>query len=255
MIRSKVEIQRGNTSVFKEKFSGEARTIHFSMRSKPSDHAKSLESWSTTRAHDLPLFRPYDLDRIPLTKTRVARWDVKTAIESQPSLVTKIVISVRAWLVIRWFAIHWINWRSLVSLRSNAPCSATCPAKKKFKRNIVPHKENDRKQRVYNVELLNAFALPTQYYYLGPLPCGPVICQPLTLPRRCHTGIDVSFSCVVKTQRRWSNKIYKTELTKTRYNNQVLGKYRVDPQRAGLTLIVELTWSNFGLKGVLNKIK
>ena len=27
---------------------------------------------------------------------------------------------------------------------------------------------------------------------------------------------DVSFSCVVKTQIRWSNKIYKTELTKTR---------------------------------------
>ena len=67
--------------------------------------------------------------------------------------------------------------------------------------------------------------------------------------------IDVSFSCVVKTQRRWSNKIYKTELTKTRYNNQVLGKYRVDPQRAGLTLIAELTWSNLGLKGVLNRRK
>ena len=66
---------------------------------------------------------------------------------------------------------------------------------------------------------------------------------------------DVSFSCVVKTQRRWSNKIYKTELTKTRYNNQVLGKYWVDPQRAGLTLIAELTWSNLGLKGVLNKRK
>ena len=59
---------------------------------------------------------------------------------------------------------------------------------------------------------------------------------------------DVSFSCVVKTQRRWSNKIYKTKLTKTRYNNQVLGKYRVNPQRAGLTLITELTWSNLGLK-------
>ena len=29
-------------------------------------------------------------------------------------------------------------------------------------------------------------------------------------------------------------------------------KYRVDPQRAGLTLIEELTWSNLGLKGVLN---
>ena len=66
---------------------------------------------------------------------------------------------------------------------------------------------------------------------------------------------DVSFLCVVKTQIRWSKKIYKTELTKTRYNNQVLGKYRVDPQRAGLTLIAELTWSNLGLKGVLNKRK
>ena len=65
----------------------------------------------------------------------------------------------------------------------------------------------------------------------------------------------MSFSCVVKTQRRWSNKIDKTELTKTRYNNQVLGKYRVDPQRAGLTLIAELTWSNLGFKGDLNKRK
>ena len=74
----------------------------------------------------------------------------------------------------------------------------------------------------------------------------------LQLPK---DGTDVSFSCLVKTQIQWSNKIYKTELTKTRYNNQVLGKYRVDPQRAGLTLIVELTLSNFGFKGVLNKRK
>ena len=66
---------------------------------------------------------------------------------------------------------------------------------------------------------------------------------------------DVSFLCVVKTQRRWPNKIYKTELTKKRYNNLVFGKYRVDPQRAGLTLIAELTWSNLGLKGVLNERK
>ena len=50
-------------------------------------------------------------------------------------------------------------------------------------------------------------------------------------------------------------KNLKTELTKTRYNNQVLGKYLVDPQRAGLTLIADLTWSNLGLKGVLKKIK
>ena len=64
---------------------------------------------------------------------------------------------------------------------------------------------------------------------------------------------DRLFSCVVKTQKRWSNKIYKTELTKIRYTNQVMCKYRVDPQRARLTLIAELTWSNLGLKGVLNK--
>ena len=64
---------------------------------------------------------------------------------------------------------------------------------------------------------------------------------------------DVSFSCVIKTQRQWSNKIYKTELIKIRYKNQVLCKYRVDPQRSGLTLIAELTWSNLGLKGVLKK--
>ena len=50
-------------------------------------------------------------------------------------------------------------------------------------------------------------------------------------------------------------KIYKTELTKTRYNNQVLGKHRVDPQKVGLTLIAELSWSKLGLKGVLNKRK
>ena len=67
--------------------------------------------------------------------------------------------------------------------------------------------------------------------------------------------LDESFLCVVKTQRQWSNKIYKTELTKTRYNNKVLCKYRVDLQRAGLTLIAELTWSNTGLKRVLNKSK
>ena len=66
---------------------------------------------------------------------------------------------------------------------------------------------------------------------------------------------DLSFLCVDKTQRRCSNKIYKTELTNTRYNHQVLNKYRVDTQRAGLTLIPELTRSNLGLKRVLNKKK
>ena len=64
---------------------------------------------------------------------------------------------------------------------------------------------------------------------------------------------DGLFSGVVQTQKRWSKKIYKTKLIKTRYKNQVMCKYRVDPQRVGLTLIVELTWSNLGLKGVLKK--
>ena len=40
-----------------------------------------------------------------------------------------------------------------------------------------------------------------------------------------------------------------------KFIKQVLCKYRVDPQRAGLTLIAKLTWSNLGLKGVLNKRK
>ena len=58
--------------------------------------------------------------------------------------------------------------------------------------------------------------------------------------------IDVSFLCVVKTQRRWSNKIYKTELTKTRYNNQVLGKYRLNPQsRVDFKSIVDLVKLRF----------
>ena len=67
--------------------------------------------------------------------------------------------------------------------------------------------------------------------------------------------LDGLFSCVVKSQKRRSKKIYKTELTKIKYQNQVLCKYRVDPQRAGLTLTAELTWSNLGLKRVLNKRK
>ena len=59
------------------------------------------------------------------------------------------------------------------------------------------------------------------------------------------------FCAVVKTHKRRSNKIYKSELTKIKIENQV--KYRVDPQRTRLTFIVELTWSNLGLKEVLMK--
>ena len=61
------------------------------------------------------------------------------------------------------------------------------------------------------------------------------------------------FSAVVKTHKRRSKKIYKAELTEIKIKNQVKCKYRVDPQRARLTLIVELTCSNLGLKEILKK--
>ena len=65
----------------------------------------------------------------------------------------------------------------------------------------------------------------------------------------CHFRASLNHKNVGQT------KFIKTELTKIRYKNQVLCKYRVEPHRAGLTLIAELTWSNLGLKGVLNKRK
>ena len=58
------------------------------------------------------------------------------------------------------------------------------------------------------------------------------------------------FCAVVQTHKRRSKIFYKTELTNIKIENQVMCKYRVDPQRAGFTLIVELTWSNLGLKEV-----
>ena len=64
--------------------------------------------------------------------------------------------------------------------------------------------------------------------------------------------IDESFSLKHKDD---GQKKFIKPNSQRRYNNQVLGKYRVDPQRAGLTLIAELTWSNLGLKEVLNKRK
>ena len=50
-----------------------------------------------------------------------------------------------------------------------------------------------------------------------------------------------------------SNKIYNTKLTMTKISNQLKCKYCVNPQRTRLTFIVELTWSNLGLKEVLKK--
>ena len=61
---------------------------------------------------------------------------------------------------------------------------------------------------------------------------------------------DEAICAVVKTHKRRSKKIYKIELTNINIENHVMCKYWVDPQRAGLTLIAELTLSNLGLKGV-----
>ena len=65
--------------------------------------------------------------------------------------------------------------------------------------------------------------------------------------------IDLCVITFVKTHKRRSNKIYKTELTNIKIENQVMCKYWVDPHRARLILIAELTWSNIGLKEVLKK--
>ena len=65
--------------------------------------------------------------------------------------------------------------------------------------------------------------------------------------------ITCHFRASLKHKDDGQTKFLKTELTKTRYKNQVLGKYRFDPQREGLTLIPDLTWSKLGLKGVIKK--
>ena len=64
---------------------------------------------------------------------------------------------------------------------------------------------------------------------------------------------DKAFCVVVKTHKCRSKKIYKSELTKIKIENQVKCKYRVDPQRTRFTFIAELTWLHLGLKAVLKK--
>ena len=64
---------------------------------------------------------------------------------------------------------------------------------------------------------------------------------------------DASLSCVVNHKDDGQKKFIKPN--PQRYDNQVWCKYRVDPERAGLTLIAKFTRLNLGLKGVLNKRK
>ena len=74
----------------------------------------------------------------------------------------------------------------------NARSAAMSPGQEKLGGNIVLHRENDGEKCVDNVERLNAFALPPQYYYLGPLTRGSITCQPshsschVAPPRRSH---------------------------------------------------------------------
>ena len=74
----------------------------------------------------------------------------------------------------------------------------------------------------------------------------------IVLSNPTHMMSDEAFYAVVKTHKRRSKKIYKSELTKIKIENQVKCKYGVDPQRTRLTFIAEFTWSNLGLKEVLN---
>ena len=70
-----------------------------------------------------------------------------------------------------------------------------------------------------------------------------------------HTWDPVTkrFIRSLKTQKRRSNKIYNSELTVAKIENQVYCKDRVDSWRTRLTLIEELTWSNLGLIRVVKK--
>ena len=63
------------------------------------------------------------------------------------------------------------------------------------------------------------------------------------------------FRASLKHKKRRSNKIYKNRTHKDKIQNRVMCKYCVDPHRARLTLITELTWSNLAIKRVLNKRK
>ena len=100
-------------------------------------------------------------------------------------------------------------------------------------------------------DFLQAAISPHPQY---PLPSTIALLSPISL-FSANTPLTCHFRASLKHKDDGQTKFIKPNFTKTRYNNQVLGKYRVDPQRAGLTLIAELACSNLGLKGVLNKRK
>ena len=131
--------------------------------------------------------------------------------------------------VLGFEGIFWLESITRVCFHpSSLPCSSLSSLLASPRDGNCFHREKRREEESLPLSPLSLSSPP--FLLVHPVPSLLLSC-----------ACDVSFSCVVKTQRRLSNKIYKTELTKTRYNNQVLGKYRVDQQRAGLTLIVELT--------------
>ena len=87
-------------------------------------------------------------------------------------------------MMIAWTRVHTIDALYMTRFVSNAHGSATCLEKMNYHGNIVPHGENERKARIYNVGRHNANALPPEYYNQGPLTRGPFTCQ----PTHCHVA-------------------------------------------------------------------
>ena len=68
-------------------------------------------------------------------------------------------------------------------------------------------------------------------------------------------GLTCRFCASLKHKDNGQTKFIKPNSQRQDIIIKYWGKYQVDPQRGGLTLIAKLTWSNLGLKGVLNKRK
>ena len=71
-----------------------------------------------------------------------------------------------------------------IAIAFDVPCSATCRAKKNFRRNIVPHGKNWRNMRVYKLGRFNTIALLPQLSNQSPLTHEPFTCQ----PPHCHVA-------------------------------------------------------------------
>ena len=87
-------------------------------------------------------------------------------------------------MTIAWTRVHLINTPYVMQFASNAREASTCPAFKKIKRDIIPHREKRGVWRVYMVGRRKANGLMPQSYNEGPLTRGPFTHQPLI----CHVA-------------------------------------------------------------------